>query len=305
MTGDLRCSVVIPTYNRRVLLGHTLESLVRQTLPADRFEVLVVDDGSSDGTAEVVHGYRDRLNVRYFFQEDEGWRVARARNVGIAHARSEVTVMVDSGVVLHQGCLAAHLSSHETGDGPVAVCGYVYGFNLDNEDADEMARAIDVGDPAGTMARFAAGRRWLDIREYFYDKYTEDFNGLPAPWVVYWTCNVSARTSQLRAVGGFDEEFRTWGAEDLDLAYRLHRDGARFVLNRDASGIHYPHHKSFVSNEDDAQANYRYMAAKYATPIARLLPEMGEELNPFNFNDVIVGRGLPRCADFLAVQKVS
>ncbi|WP_408666841.1 glycosyltransferase, partial [Jatrophihabitans sp.] len=54
-----RCSVVIPTYNRAELLRRTLDSLIGQDLGRDAFEVLVVDDGSSDGTAELARGYRD------------------------------------------------------------------------------------------------------------------------------------------------------------------------------------------------------------------------------------------------------
>ncbi|MBV9821651.1 MAG: glycosyltransferase family 2 protein, partial [Actinobacteria bacterium] len=106
------CSVIVPTYNRAELLRRTLDSLLRQDLPPAQFEVLVVDDGSADHTAEVVESFRDRLDVRYFFQPDEGWRVAQARNVGLAAATREVCVMVDSGVLLHSGCLAAHLDSH-------------------------------------------------------------------------------------------------------------------------------------------------------------------------------------------------
>ena len=103
MGSSLRCTVIVPTYNRRRLLELTLDSLAGQDLPRDRFEVLVVDDGSSDDTADVVREFEDRLDLRYFYQPDEGYRVARARNVGIRHARGEICVFVDSGVLLHSG----------------------------------------------------------------------------------------------------------------------------------------------------------------------------------------------------------
>src|ERR1700677_2333340 len=147
MSRPLKCSVIIPTYNRALLLSHTLDSLTRQSLPADEFEVLVVDDGSSDETSVVVEGYSTRLNLRYFFREDEGWRIARARNVGIANAAADVCVLLDSGLLAHSGCLAAHVASHEESPVPVAVCGYVYGFNVGNEDGDAIAKAIDYSDP--------------------------------------------------------------------------------------------------------------------------------------------------------------
>jgi glycosyltransferase involved in cell wall biosynthesis len=291
MAGTPLCSVVIPTYNRETLLRYTLNSLTRQSLPAEQFEVLVVDDGSTDSTAEVVESFRDRLQLRYFYQTHAGWRAARARNVGVANARAVRCVFVDSGVMLHSGCLAAHVESLDPVGGPVAVCGYVYCYNIDNEDADEMCRVIDVKDPDATIADLHRSGRWLDIREQFYETYGDDFNHLPAPWVVYWTCNVSARTADLRAVGAFDEEFRTWGGEDMDLGYRLHRHGARFVLDRRASAIHYPHEKNFASLNAGAIPNYEYMARKYRNPIVELL-QHSPEINPFNINDIIVSRGL-------------
>jgi glycosyltransferase involved in cell wall biosynthesis len=299
---ELRCSVVIPTYNRAELLRRTLDSLTRQDLPPADFEVLVVDDGSSDRTAEVVDGYRGRLDVKYFFQPDEGWRVAHARNVGIAHAAGQVCVMVDSGVLLHSGCLRAHLSSHQQAGGPVAVCGYVYGFDSGAAEAEEMARTFDFGDPDASIERIRDSGRWADSREPFYAKYGDDLGQLPAPWVFYWTCNVSAPTDRLRAVGGFDEQFRSWGGEDIDLGYRLYLDGARFVLNREASSIHYPHAKNTAELRFQARANYRYMAQKYDTPIGRLLHQFGGALNCYNINELITSRGLPGCVEYLREQ---
>jgi len=294
-----RCSVVVPTYNRAELLRRTLDSLVAQTLPRTAFEVLVVDDGSSDATAEVVQGYRDRLDVRYFFQPDEGWRVAKARNVGIAHATGEVCVMVDTGVLLHSGCLAAHLHSHAEADGPVAVCGYVHGFDCAPSEVVELTSILDSGDLDAGIEVIRRTGRWTDTREPFYLNHADDFDRLPAPWVFYWTCNVSAPTDRLRAVGGFDEQFRSWGGEDIDLGYRLFLDGARFVLNRAASSVHYPHPKNPGDLNYQARANYRYMAEKYDTPVGRLLKYFGGALHCYNINGLITARGLPDCREYL------
>ena len=295
----LTCSVIIPTYNRAELLRRTLDSLTAQTLPTADFEVLVVDDGSSDRTAEVADSYRDRLNLRYFFQPDEGWRVAQARNVGIAHAAGEVCVMVDSGVVLHSGCLRAHLDSHRQASGPVAVCGYVYGFDCTEPEVELILRTLDLDDPDASIALMRQTGQWADSREPYYARYGDDFGRLPAPWVFYWTCNVSASAEQLRSVGGFDEEFRSWGGEDIDLGYRLYLDGAQFVLNRAASSIHYPHPKKTVHLRVEARANYRYMATKYDTPVGRLLHRFGGALHCYNFNELITSRGLPDCREYL------
>lgn len=300
------CSVIIPTYNRAGLLRRTLDSLARQDLPNAEFEVLVIDDGSSDATAEVAGSYSDRLTLRYFFQPDEGWRVAQARNVGLAAAAGEVCVMVDSGVVLHPGCLSAHLDSHRHADGPVAVVGYAHGFGADGDEATELARALDEAaateDPDEVFRLVRDTGRWPDVRELFYAKYRDGFADLPAPWIVYWTCNVSAPTEQLRAVGGFDEQIRSWGGEDLDLGYRLHLAGVRFLLNRAAGSIHYPHGSSLAVSMSGARAVHRYVAQKHGTPVMRLLPMLGGALNFLTFNDVVTARRLPDCREYLREQ---
>jgi glycosyltransferase involved in cell wall biosynthesis len=292
-----RCSVIIPTYNRADLLAYTLDSLVRQDLTRADFEVLVVDDGSADRTAELVEGYHDRLRLRYLFQPDRGWRVAQARNLGLAEATGEVCLFVDTGVLLHSGCLRAHLASHQPADEPLVVLGYVHGYGLEGDQADEFSRAVDPADPDASIAAF--GGRWPDIRESLYLRYADRIDGLPAPWILHWTCNVSTPTDRLRAIGGFDEQFRSWGGEDIDLGYRLHLAGARFVLNRTASSIHYPHGANFAHNMDTARDNHRYMVAKFGTPVSRLLPLLGGALNYHTFNDVILARRLPDCREYL------
>ena len=292
-----RCSVIIPTYNRADLLAYTLDSLVRQDLPATDFEVLVVDDGSTDRTAELVAGYHDRLGLRYFFQPDLGWRVAQARNLGIAEATGELCVFVDTGVLLHSGCLAAHLTRHRQATEALVGLGYVHGYALTGAEADSFSQAVDPADPDASIAAFDG--RWPDIRESLYVRYADRIDGLPAPWILHWTCNVSTPTSLLRTVGGFDEQFRSWGGEDIDLGYRLYLAGARFVLNRTASSIHYPHGANFAHNMDAARDNHRYLAAKFGTPVSRLLPLLGGALNYHTFNDVILARRLPDCREYL------
>jgi glycosyltransferase involved in cell wall biosynthesis len=291
----VRCSVIVPTYNRADLLAWTLHALVAQDLANDEFEVVVVDDGSSDHTRERVAEFESRLQLRYFFQPDEGYRVAKARNVGIAAARGEVCVLVDAGVLLASGALRAHCEAHERAAGPVAVCGYVYAFNENNEDAIAIRAAIDPLEVDDTIARFHAAGRYADLREEFYARHGDDFNHLPAPWLVFWTCNVSAKRSVLEAVGMFDENFQTWGGEDVELAYRLHRHGCAFALVRAAASIHYPHDKSYERNMHDARTSYRYFAAKYGTPITALVVST----HFFVLNDVIINERIPSCEEFL------
>jgi glycosyltransferase involved in cell wall biosynthesis len=285
MSPALDCTVVIPTYNRAPLLRETLRSLTRQDLGPERFQVVVVDDGSTDDTPEVVDSFQDRLNVEYHPLPDVGYTVCRARNVGIRNAAADVCVFIDTGVVLHSGCLAAHVACH-SGERPAAVIGYVYAYTVDGRGAEKIRAAIDTDDPDGTIARFRRTGGFPDVREEFYARYTDDFADLPAPWLVYWTVNASAPTGLLREIGMFDEALRSWGGEDLDLGFRLRRAGARVTLSRQAAAVNIPHDKSFVANMRSVAANYRYLARKYDDPAMRLLATLPPE-KFFRLNDIL------------------
>lgn len=288
------CSVIIPTYNREDLLRRTLQSLAGQTLSADRFEVLVVDDGSTDKTRTVAKSLGNTLNIRYFYQRHRGYRVARARNIGIRNALSPVCIFIDSGVMAHSECLEAHVASHAASSTPLALCGYVYGFNEDNEDAEQIRQLIGNDGADAAIHKLAESGRFIDLREEFYTKYTDNFSDLPAPWLVFWTCNASAPTGLLRSISMFDENFQSWGAEDIDVGYRLFRAGARVAVNRKALSLHYPHPKSYVDNMRDASGNYQYFSRKYGTPICALVPHH----QFFLINDIVLRDNLPRCEDF-------
>jgi len=104
-------SVIVPTYNRAHLIGETLESVRAQAYRP--IEIIVVDDGSTDNTAEVVRSFaetaRDDLDVRYVRQENMG--VVFARNRGLKESRGEFIQFLDSDDLLHPGKLSAQVKA--------------------------------------------------------------------------------------------------------------------------------------------------------------------------------------------------
>ncbi len=85
-------SVIIPTYNYGHFIKSALESILRQTYQRDLFEIIVIDDGSTDGTYEKIKGYMDR--IVYLYQENGG--IACARNKGMSVARGEIITFLDA-----------------------------------------------------------------------------------------------------------------------------------------------------------------------------------------------------------------
>lgn len=237
-----RISVVIPTYNRSGLLRRTLESLTTQQLPAQEFEVIVSDDGSRDDTAAVVGSFTRRLRVQYHYQEDLGHRVAAARNAGAGLAAAPVVAFLDSGTLAGPAFLSGHLNAHATTQTPRLVLGYTFGYRP-YDPTPGLAQAIATSTPAEVFERFRADPAFWDTRHKELLKVGFDLSRLALPWLFAWGLNLSLRARDFRDAGGFDEEFRSWGCEDLELGFRLARRGLAIWMSREAWAIEPPHER--------------------------------------------------------------
>lgn len=259
-------SIIIPTYNRSELLSYTLNSLAKQNIGRDEFEVIIADDGSTDNTKEVIVDYENLINIEYVFQQDLGYRPASARNKGLAAATGTVCLFLDSGIILHPDSIRHHINFFKNNNGRKAAVGYVYGF--DHSDGDEafLKSLISPLDPKGSIERIQNYDQYKDIREKQYSKYCDNIESLPAPWFYYWTCHVSAMRSDIINVGAFDEKYDgRWGVEDQDLGLRLQQDGVKICLLRNAVSIHYPHNKNKADRHAEGYQNCQYFHSKFNT----------------------------------------
>lgn len=183
-------AVVVATHGRAALLPRLVAALQAQTLPRERFEVLVVDDGSRDDTPRVLTRLAGATPLRLrALRVEPNAGPAAARNVGWRHATAPVVAFTDDDCVPEPGWLAAGLAALE--DGAPAV---VVGRTLPAPDQ-----------PRGPFSRTL---------------HVEDTRHAP-------TCNVVYRRADLELVGGFDERLRT--GEDTDLMLRVRGTGAAVV----------------------------------------------------------------------------
>ena len=217
MTETPFISVVIPTYNRKDSLRLTLNGLARQAYPHDRFEVVVVSDGSTDGTDDFLASYAAPYFLRSITQTNGG--PARARNRGVQEATGDVIVFIDDDVEPVPDFLALHAARHAEADETVVI-------------------APMLPDPAlhGREPAWIAWEHAMLEKQYTAWR-TGEWAGCGPHH--FYSGNSSLRRAHLIAVGGFDEQFPR--QEDVELAFRLQRErGVRFVYEPAAQGIHRP-----------------------------------------------------------------
>jgi glycosyltransferase involved in cell wall biosynthesis len=265
-------SVIIPTYNRCDELSKTLETLTEQDIDPGRFEVIIADDGSTDRSSDVALLFAGRLRLKYCFQEDEGFRVGAARNAGARLAAAPLLIFLDCGTLAGPGLVSGHLAAHAGSEERRAVIGYCYGYNPTDEDpwVPDSFHALR---PAELFRRHGDDRRFADTRERDYAQIGSDPMKWPLPWFYFFAMNCSVPADDFWAAGGFDEMFRSWGVEDVELGYRLYRNGATMVLSREAWTIEMPAQRSVKALLYGLMRNGRLFLDKFREPDIELLAD--------------------------------
>ncbi len=202
-------SVVIPTYNRLSILQKCLLALENQKIfnEVNQYEVLVVDDGSDDGTCSFLENQSDLFShVRLIRQNHAG--PGAARNKGVLESKGEVIVFIDSDLVVTDSFLESHASSLRKawlrrGN---RIC-FTYGGVVNTSNYDEP-----------TSERF----KFSDLS-----------------WAYFATGNVAIDKNLLNDSGLFDPAFSLYGWEDLELGERLRQMGTELIRCPKAVGYHW------------------------------------------------------------------
>lgn len=209
-------SIIVPTFRRPDVLPETLEMLARLDYPQEKYEVIVVDDGSNDSTAEVAAEFKNKIkNLIYHFQENKG--VATARNTGARLAKGEILIFNDDDIIVSPDVIERHLKILEK-----------YGKCLVNghwEFAPEMTADLE----ESPFGRFRLKTEvWVKTG---IDKIQLE-NNLYEPNLVT-ACNLGIRREDFWEIGGFDEQFPHAGCEDQEFSLRAKRARYRFCYDYD------------------------------------------------------------------------
>ena len=207
----LSVSVVIPVYNRPATLSRTLEALANQAPDSPKFDVHVADDGSEEDMLSVVEAAQG-LDIHYHRRESSTFGAGQARNLGASAASGDIVVFLDSDCLASPDFIAGHAAWHAGGGKTVVIGGRARGvMGSDDELVDYRKR----------LRRRTAGLQHGN----------EMFRS-------FVTANVSLPLDLFHRVGGFDERFHRWGAEDNELGWRLWNNGAIFLDADDVSVTH-------------------------------------------------------------------
>lgn len=209
-------SVIVPTHNRKEYLPDLLTSLAAQDYPADRWELVLVDDGSSDDTPDYLKAYKGArpANMCVILQSQSG--VATARNNASRVAKGRALLFLDDDMIASPRLVAEHAEVHL-----------------------QDAEAVVVGHlsvPWSNRAPWVAWEDWQLMRHF---EALASGRRVPGPRDFYsGNCSVSAE--QFKRVSGYDTSLpRT---EDVELGYRLRDAGARFYYRGEAESLHLGKH---------------------------------------------------------------
>lgn len=266
----VKTSLVITTYNWKEALATVLAGVARQTRLPD--EVVIADDGSRPDTAALLPDLaRDfPVPLRHAWQEDAGFRVARARNRAIAACTGEYVLLLDGDMVPHPRFVADHLAAARPG-------GFVQGSRVLTGPA---LREQMLANPGWQPRWWSAGiqRRRNALRLPMLSKAWLALHRDGRPHAIK-TCNQGWWRKDLLQVNGFDERMEGWGREDVELAWRAHHAGLHCRPLRYVALAYHLHHQE--RHQDGASPNDALLAQTRATHSTRCERGLDQHLAEF------------------------
>ncbi|MCM8711260.1 glycosyltransferase [Clostridium sp. SYSU_GA19001] len=289
----IEASIIIPSFNRKDLLELSLYSFNKQDFMFDKFEVIIIDDGSNDGTADMVKSLNMNFPIKLIINE-KNHGAAFCRNQGLKIARGNIIIFSDSDLIVPPNFVSGHVNYH-TLESNLSICAvirwkkiysfYYESFNYNQKKEFESVRRslitfnnklkatnFDYQDNHRIICKDDLTR----IEEYsFIPSWSDSFLGslvkifgnnldnFQYPWLLFGTGNVSILKKHLLDAGGFDERFKR--QEDWDLGYRLYKNSIKFKCALELESVHQEH--KIVDNRDEINFNgYSLLLKKYTDP---------------------------------------
>tara|TARA_A100001035_G_scaffold83502_1_gene64863 strand:- start:13 stop:930 length:918 start_codon:yes stop_codon:yes gene_type:complete len=227
----MNVSIVIPTYNRKPILEKCLKALEKQKLNSNisNYEIVVVDDGSTDGTSSWIKDNKNILPHVVLYEQKHGGP-ALGRNLGVIKSKYEIIIFIDSDLIVLDDFIVCHLDK------------------LKSVWTNSNKKFFTYGSVINTSN--------------FENPQSERYKLTDTSFAYFATGNVAISKELLLTVGLFDGSFSLYGWEDLELGERLKRVGTKLIKCPEAVGYHW--HPPFNCDQIKSLINQEKERAKMA-----------------------------------------
>ena len=244
---QIKASIIIPTLNKLSRLRLVLKSLEPQV--TDDIEVIVVFDGCDKEVISSFHQLEFAFKPIEVICETNVGR-ASARNRGIEVAKGEIIIFLDDDRITDPNYIKSHLKHHEVEH--VAVLGKRKELYLSDEEIESYYNDLK----ACTIKCEAEGE---NDQGYSIFPFLAQFFS----WINFFTGNVSVKRVDLIEAGCFDEAFKKWGHEDMDLGIRMAYNKVKIIRCEDAVNYHMMHTSNFEDKRQASINNMKYLMKKH------------------------------------------
>lgn len=248
-------SVEISTYNRKEILKMVLQRLTVQTFPASEFEVVISDDGSTDGLVEMVRELIPELPYEVRIVENNRSGIGHNHNEGIKACRGEIVIMLAADILAEPQLVEEFVKSHREDPDPALFV------------AGQLRQAKDISGSVFHQAYDVLVERLFD----------DNLKGIHVQH--FWVSNISFKKSFMLEHGMF-HEWQYAAGEDIELGYRLREHGMRLIKNPRALGYH--HHEvdaKSIAVRSYITGYYRHILEEHLSH-PEFLEKIGKPLSP-------------------------
>lgn len=280
-----KASVVIPVYNQWNSLKRVLLAFSQQSIPKSDFEIIIIDDGSSDDVlleSSESLSQKYLINIVLYHQSNCGR--ASARNAGIRLALNNNIIFCDADRVPCNEFVKYHLDSHIEEN--CVVIGNQFDLfykNIDSLFTDYIHWDI--------IKRFSKKPNYFSRICMIYESCKCVATNLR--WMSFLVGNSSVSKKKLIETGVFDENFSEWGFEHFELGLRLQYNGAKFFVNELAANYHIPHSRNNYFYTEMINKSAELLLIKHPEVDIDIMKKiLMNNINAINYNECIFKRGI-------------
>lgn len=316
-------SVIIPCYNIKNELLLNLASFRKQIYPKAKYELVIVNDGSTDGTSKIRANHFPDLNIKMVNLKERKNRTI-ARNRGLNVAEGELIIFCDGDTICYPHFISSHVEQYRNNINTVvsgmskwpSIFTFVYNdldpitkkqlkaflnqhpklkrkIPLQVREKIPLFKKEDV--LSGKIFKYVFYPKWANNVNKIIHEYGLNLKNYPVPWLFFITRNCSVSKEALTETR-FDEGLSRWGMDDWQLGYRLHQNGMEFKCT-EPTNIHQEHPRNWQERKNDLLLNYQKFSRQFPVLPVYLIGLTHFGWNYYRYSKVIAEYNIAKSED--------